>query len=101
MLPATIALIPLLIFGMRNVLADGVKMNAGWWRALQMPVSGITNGALLPIIIMTLYVCTAVRPCRLYGNLSLRFHKELVSVAEKKRLLRALRCCSDIQKTIC
>ena len=55
-----IVLIPLLIFGVRNVLADGVKMNAGWWRSFANAfVSGIINGAFYSIIIMTLYACTA------------------------------------------
>ena len=55
-----IVLIPLLIFGIRNVLADGVKMNAGWWRSFANAcVSGIINGAFYSIIIMTLYACTA------------------------------------------
>ncbi len=41
-----IVLIPLLIFGVRNVLADGAKMNAGWWRSFANAlVSGIINGA--------------------------------------------------------
>ncbi len=39
-----IVLIPLFDICMRNVLADGVKMNAGWWRSFANAfVSGIIN----------------------------------------------------------
>lgn len=55
-----IILIPLIFFGVRNIIAGGIKMNIGWWRSFANAfLSGIINGAFFSIIIMTLYACTA------------------------------------------